>query len=78
MGTKEIAQWLIENPQAWFQVVDFVAEKNPNYVRQLAAAFDDVAYEIEEKENLEKYGDFLRDIDDPGEQQEWRDFDPDC
>ena len=27
MGTKEIAEWLFANPQAWFQLAEYIAEK---------------------------------------------------
>jgi len=41
MSTQDIAQWLIDNPQVWFELAGLVAEKNPDYARQLAQAFDD-------------------------------------
>ena len=41
MNIQDIAQWFIDNPQAWFQLAELIAEKNPNYAKQLAQAFED-------------------------------------
>lgn len=48
MGTKDIAQWLIDNPQVWFELAGLIAEKNPDYARQLANAFDDQFWNYKE------------------------------
>ena len=45
MGTQAIAQWLIDNPQAWFNLAELIAEKNPDYAKQLAQAFEDQLYD---------------------------------
>jgi hypothetical protein len=44
MGTQDIAEWLINNPQAWFRLAELVAEQKPDYARQIARAFDDQAF----------------------------------
>jgi hypothetical protein len=43
MNTKDIAQWLIENPQEWFRLAEYVAELMPDYARQLSDDFDHYA-----------------------------------
>lgn len=48
MGTQAIAQWLIDNPQAWFNLAELIAEKNPDYARQLAQAFEDQFWNYKE------------------------------
>jgi hypothetical protein len=68
MGTKEIAEWLFANPQAWFQLAEYIAEKNWEYAEQLADTFGDMAC---------NYAPALDDGQ-PSEQQEWQGFDPDC
>jgi len=69
MGTKEVAEWLFANPQAWFQLAEYVAEKNWEYAEQIGDSFLDMASE---------YAPSLDDDGQPSEQQEWQDFDPDC
>lgn len=68
MGTKEIAEWLFANPQAWFQLAEYIAEKNWEYAEQLGDSFLDMASE------------YAPSLDDgqPSERQEWQGFDPDC
>ena len=41
MDIETISKWLIDNPQAWFNLAELIAEKNPDYARQLAQAFED-------------------------------------
>ena len=41
MNIQDIAQWFIDNPQAWFQLAGLVVEHKPDYARQIAQAFDD-------------------------------------
>ena len=67
MDAQGIAQWLIDNPQEWFRLAELVAERKPDYARQLAEDFDLHAVNYHP-------------VDDDGvtEQQEWHDFDPDC
>lgn len=67
MDAQGIAQWLIANPQAWFQLAEYIAEKNWEYAEQLADTFGDMAC---------NYAPALD--GQPSEQQEWHDFDPDC
>ena len=43
MDTKSVAEWLIENPQAWFQLAELVAEKNWACADQIGQAFEDMA-----------------------------------
>ena len=40
MNAKDIAQWLIENPQEWFKLAEYVAERKPDYARQLSEDFE--------------------------------------
>lgn len=43
MEPKAVAEWLLENPQVWFQLAGLVAEKNWNYADQIGQAFEDMA-----------------------------------
>lgn len=66
MVAQDIAQWLIANPEEWFKLAELVAERKPDYARQLAEDFDLHAV------NYHPVDDGVT------EQQEWKDFDPDC
>ena len=41
MNIQDIAQWFIDNPQAWFQLAGLVAEQKPDYAMAIAQAFED-------------------------------------
>lgn len=69
MSPHQVAQWFAQNPGQWFNFLDELREVASD--EQLIMLADDLQYMV--------YGEYTADPDDdPGEQQEWHDFDPDC
>ena len=48
MDAAKIADWLVDNPQEWGRVAEFVAQGAPAYARQIGDTFADLAWEYEE------------------------------
>lgn len=44
MNPESVAQWLLDNPQNWFRVAQFVAASYTISAEQIAEAFSDAAY----------------------------------
>jgi hypothetical protein len=69
MSPNQVAQWFADNPGSWFAFLDELRAVASD--EQLIMLADDLQYMV--------YGEYTADPeDDPGEQQEWFDFDPDC
>lgn len=68
MGPYQVAQWFVNNPGSFQAFVDELGcIASVREMMRLADYIQSTAYEYMNDPN-----------DDPGEQQEWHDFDPDC
>jgi len=68
MSPNQVAQWFADNPGSWFAFLDELRAVASD--EQLIMLADDLQYMVYEYMNDPN--------DDPGEHQEWHDFDPDC